>query len=64
MEFKLGADYCDFAHGTEMRKNFDAEVVQKNLLAILGGVNVILKSGGAFYYGVKSRQGGKNGNNF
>lgn len=64
MEFKLGADYCDSAHGTEMRKNFDAEVVRKNLLAILGGVNVILKSGGAFYYGVKSRQGGKNGNNF
>ena len=64
MEFELGADYCDSAHGTEMRKNFDAEVVQKNLLAILGGVNVILKSGGAFYYGVKSRQGGKNGNNF
>ena len=59
MEFKLGADYCDSAHGTEMRKIFDAEVVQKNLLAILGGVNVILKSGGAFYYGVKSRQGGR-----
>ena len=64
MEFKLGANYCDSAHGTEMRKNFNAEVVEKNLLAILGGANAILKGDGAFYYGVKSRQGGKNGNNF